>query len=266
MYDFWIAAGGIMILIDGALILWWLYYRFRLFKGKKFKLPWGKITLVGIAVFFMTMFASTLSHEPKAEQRADSESSAKTASHKKAIAEKKKAETASTNAKKASEAKATSKSKQESRAKDASRKRASSESRAKTKAKEKAESQKKTTSESKAKAKKQAKAKQKKSAKKQQKKGSNVAYQKSLTAYCNNTGNADSVKYDGDGGVTFKVDDSTLGDTKAEKKALATELSDHANKLAEMCDLNVVPYIIVQTKSGDPIARTSLGGGIKVYD
>ncbi|GAX04124.1 hypothetical protein IWT140_01761 [Secundilactobacillus pentosiphilus] len=265
MYDFWIAAGGTMVFIDGVLILWWLYYRFRLAKGKKFKWPWGKITLVGIVLFFIAILGGSFSHEPKAEQRADSESSAKVASHKKAIAEKKKAETASTNAKKASEAKATSKAKQESRAKDASRKKAASEARAKTKAKEKAESQKKATSESKAKTRKQA-AKQKKSAKKQQKKESNGAYQKSLTAYCNNTGNADSVKYDGDGGVTFKVDDSTLGDTKAEKKALATELSDHANKLAEMCDLNVVPYIIVQTKSGDPIARTSLGGGIKVYD
>lgn len=266
MYDFWIATGGTMVFIDGALILWWLYYRFRLAKGKKFKWPWGKITLVGIALFFIAILGASFSHEPKAEQRADSESSAKVASHKKAVAEKKKAETASTNAKKASEAKAVSKAKQESRAKNASRKKAASEARAKAKAKAKVESQKKATSESKAKTKKQAKAKQKKSAKKQQKKESNVAYQKSLTAYCNNTGNADSVKYDGDGGVTFKVDDSTLGDSKSEKKALATELSHHADKLAEMCDIDIVPYVIVQTQSGDPIARTSLGGGIKVYD
>ncbi|GAW99689.1 hypothetical protein IWT30_01659 [Secundilactobacillus mixtipabuli] len=39
MYDLWIAASSIMVLIDGALILWRLYYRFRLSKGKSFRLP-----------------------------------------------------------------------------------------------------------------------------------------------------------------------------------------------------------------------------------
>ncbi|GAW99690.1 hypothetical protein [Secundilactobacillus mixtipabuli] len=105
---------------------------------------------------------------------------------------------------------------------------------------------------------------QKKSAKKQQDKEASSTYQKSLTAYCNNTGNADSVKYDGDGGVTFKVDNSTLSDATADKKSLATELVNHANKLANMCDVSQT-VLNIQTQSGDPIARTTLGGGVKVY-
>lgn len=246
MYDFWANLMTLMLIVSGFLIVWWIYYRIRLASGKKFRWPWGKIALISIGIFLICAVASLSTPEPKAEQRADSESSAKVASHKKAVAEKKKAETASTNAKKTYEAKAASKAKQESKAKAESQKKANSES------KVKAESQKK------------AKAKQKKSVKKQQDKEANAAYQKSLTAYCNNTGNANSVKYDGDGGVTFKVDDSTLGDTVADKKALAVELADHANKLADMCDVNE-PTVLVYTQSGDPIARTTLGGGIKVY-
>ena len=57
-----------------------------------------------------------------------------------------------------------------------------------------------------------------------------------------------------------------VSDTASESNEdIANEFIPRIQKLANMCDLSSMPFIYIQTQSGDNVARTTITGGIKIY-
>lgn len=50
------------------------------------------------------------------------------------------------------------------------------------------------------------------------------------------------------------------------KKGLANNFISRINTIANMCNLNSMPFVYIQTQTGQNIARTTLSGGIKIYN
>lgn len=89
-------------------------------------------------------------------------------------------------------------------------------------------------------------------------------FQKSVQELASNSG--DQASFDDDTSVKITVSDDMAGNTYDNKKQFANGIITRIDKIGNMCDLNSVPFVYIQTQSGDNIARTTITGGIKVYD
>lgn len=89
-------------------------------------------------------------------------------------------------------------------------------------------------------------------------------FQKSVQELASNSGAQAS--FPDDTSVKITVSDDMAGDTYDNKKQFANGIMTRIDKIGNMCNLNSVPFVYIQTQSGDNIARTTITGGIKVYD
>lgn len=255
MYDFLMIVAFITLIATVVFFALWLVAKFR--HRPTPRRPWGRYTIIALAVFIIATIGYNSTAKGKQSVREDSISESK-ADVKSASESRSKAKQASKRKQESiSKANSISKSKQS----ESADKKASSESKAKASSKVNASL--KAVRESKTKAKASSKSESQKVKKSESKKDS-TAYQKSLNAYCRNSGKALSAKYD-DGQVTYKVSDSYYSTSDYEKDDLTSTLIDHANKLANLCDVDQPFSVLVYTKSGDIVGREKLNGDVKTY-
>lgn len=88
--------------------------------------------------------------------------------------------------------------------------------------------------------------------------GDVAAFKQSVNELASNKGATATVS---DDEVEIIVSDTT-GESNED---IANEFIPRIQKLANMCDLSSMPFIYIQTQSGDNVARTTITGGIKIY-
>lgn len=84
------------------------------------------------------------------------------------------------------------------------------------------------------------------------------AFKQSVNELASNKGATASVT---DDEVKITVNDNT-GESNAD---IANDFIPRIQKIANMCNLSSVPYVYIQTQSGNNVARTTITGAIKVY-
>lgn len=76
-----------------------------------------------------------------------------------------------------------------------------------------------------------------------------------------------SVKFNSDDSeVTFYVPDGATELSKSDKRTIASYLFEHTKKIASLSDVDEPSLQYIQTRDYENIARTTMLGGIKVYE
>lgn len=102
---------------------------------------------------------------------------------------------------------------------------------------------------------------------------SKVAFEKSVKVLAKNFSSrtnisgAVSVKFNSDDSeVTFYVPDGATELSKSDKRTIASYLFEHTKKIASLSDVDEPSLQYIQTRDYENIARTTMLGGIKVYE